>query len=189
MGPPTRSIAGLIGSIQDDNSLTQEDKELYLKVHQELNFMDQRIKSRERFDLSVINNHTSTIFEHIRVKNKIMRSYKEEVQKMTAKINDLEAEKQHLQLKTSNLEHEIKEQILENNNYNDLIKEKDETIRGKVLEIKEKEEEILSLKAQPKATDTTLDIEISEQGQSMKDFGFIICLSKQGRGGINFFFT
>ncbi|KAI5705306.1 hypothetical protein M8J75_013723 [Diaphorina citri] len=74
----------------------------------------------------------------------------------------LQAQKQHLQLKVSNLEEEIKEQIQENNTCNNLIKKKNE-------EIKEKEEEITFLKAQPKTSDSTLDSELSEHRQSMNN--------------------
>uniref|UniRef100_A0A8D9E4R6 Uncharacterized protein n=1 Tax=Cacopsylla melanoneura TaxID=428564 RepID=A0A8D9E4R6_9HEMI len=182
MLPPTRSVVGLGENIQDDPLLTQEEKNLYIRLHQELKYMEQKPKAKEKFDLTVLNNHIATIFALFKLKNKDIDSLKGEIQKMTAQINDLEAEKQHLQLETSNLQAQLQQQILNTNNAGDhavqLLNEKYEIIDGLNKDIEDKNQEIALLKAQAKASDSSLNIGISEQGQSMNNTAMNITTSQ-----------
>lgn len=117
-------------------ALTNDEGEFYLKIHDELKKIEQKIKTNELIDILPLKNTIQKIFEQANHRNKEFDRLSEEYNILKKKLADINLDKSQL----IQIQEQYKQQI------KNLLEEHEEILEDKNKTIADKNEEISTLK-------------------------------------------
>jgi Uncharacterized conserved protein len=126
----------MVKNYDDAEYLSNEDKELFVRIYQELQFIHQKMQAKEICDATILVNIINSIADSIKNKSKHIHEMSELNNSLAIKSTEMENEIEYL-----------KDQLAQKNKeINSMIAENEEILDNEKRTIKEKSKEIVELK-------------------------------------------